>query len=247
MFKQLLIAVNPYSRPGINIKQIKGIVLHYTASPSASSYNIVKYFDGLKNQKNTSSARYASAHYSVDDYDIYEAIPDNEMAYHCGSKTYTAEALLKLGKYPNDCTVGIEMCIDKNGSITEKTFQNTADLCALLCKKHRLTEKDLWTHKGVVGWKDCPLPWVNKPSEFERFKQVVKQKLALSKPVDKIQEVKLMQMSDIGKKYAMDAIDSLAKKGYLTSPDSWKKRVDDGSIYQELPWLTLLLLDRVSK
>jgi N-acetylmuramoyl-L-alanine amidase CwlA len=162
---------------------VKGIVYHYTASPGAPAKNIDSFFDRLAQQNPNDNVddHYASAHFSVDDTSIYATIPYKsgvaEMAYHVGSKTYTAEALKKLGSYPNNCTIGIEMCIDKNGNITEKTFQNAADLGAFLCKMHGLTEADLWTHKGVVGWKDCPLPWVKKPSEFERMKAEVAKRL----------------------------------------------------------------------
>lgn len=242
----MLITINKFSRPFIKLKKVKGIVMHYTASPNAPAINIAKYFDGLKNQKDDNNARFASAHYSVDENEIVQSIPDDEMAYHCGSTTYTPEALSKLGNYPNECTIGIEMCIDKFGNINEKTFQNAVDLVVLLCKKFGLNEQNLWTHKGIVGWKDCPLPWVRNPSEFERFKACVKQKL---NPVpEKNTEEDFMKfiMSDEGKKYAKDAIDSLTKKGHLNSPDVWKRRVDDGTIFQELPWLTLILLDRVS-
>ncbi len=67
-------------------------------------------------------------------------------------------------------------------------------------------------------------------------------------PVKQNQEDGFMQfiMSDQGKKYAKEAIDSLSKKGFLNSPEDWKKRVDSGEIYQELPWMTLVLLDRIS-
>lgn len=175
--RQLLITPNKFSRPNIPLKKVKGIVLHYTASNGAPAINIAKYFDGLKNQPNNSKSRYASAHYSVDENEVVQSIPDNEMAYHVGSETYTKEALSELGSYPNNCTIGIEMCIDTQGRITERTFQNAAELATILCKKFGLNERNLWTHKGVVGWKDCPLPWVKNPTEFERFKGVVKTKL----------------------------------------------------------------------
>ncbi|MFC8688130.1 N-acetylmuramoyl-L-alanine amidase family protein [Brevibacillus porteri] len=250
MINQHYITVNKFSRPAIKLKSVRGIVMHYTASPSAPAINIVKYFDGLKYQKEIPDARYASAHYSVDDHYIYQAIPDDEMAYHCGSKTYTSEAIKRLGTYPNNCTIGIEMCIDKNGNITEKTFQKSVELAVILCKKFGLTENDIWTHHGTVGWKKCPLPWVNNPTEFERFKTLVKEML-ISKIETKPEQTKEDEfmkfiMSEQGKQYAKGAIDNLTKKGHLNDPDLWKKRVDEGTIYQELPWLTLLLLDRVS-
>lgn len=180
--------INEFGRPGTKLKAVKGIVMHYTASKGAPAKNIDSYFDRLADQNPNDDVadRYASAHLSVDDTSIYATIPFKkevaEMAYHTGSKTYTPEAKAQLGTYPNNCTVGIEMCIDINGRITEKTFQNAADLAAHLCKMHGLTEKNLWTHKGVVGWKDCPLPWVQNPSEFARFKAEVAKRLKGTAP-----------------------------------------------------------------
>ena len=178
-----LIPVNRYSRPGTKLKSVKGIVMHYTASNGAPAKNIVSYFGNLRLPANASKAKptFASAHYSVVDISIVRALPDNEVAYHTGSSQgYTKDALSRLSTYPNNCTLGVEMCLDKNGKITEKTFQNCVDLVAYLCKQYKLTEKDIWTHIGVVGWKQCPLPWIQKPSEFTRFKQEVSNKL---KPV----------------------------------------------------------------
>jgi N-acetylmuramoyl-L-alanine amidase len=179
---EMFIPVNQFSRKGTKIAKVKGIVMHYTADPGASAVAIAKYFANLRKQDpNDKNARFASATFEVDDVSIVAALPYKpgavEMAYHVGSKTYTPEALKKFGSYPNNCTVGIEMCLDKNGNITEKTFQNSADLVAFLCKLYGLTEADITTHKAVVGWKDCPLPWVKKPSELDRFKAEVHNRL----------------------------------------------------------------------
>lgn len=172
--QQMIAPINKYSRPGKKIQAVKGIVMHWTATPGAPAKNIAKYFANLAKTGQT----YASAHFAVDDNSIVQIIPENEIAYAVGSKTYTPEALKRLGSYPNATTISIEMCVDKNGNITEKTFQNAADLVAHLLKKYKLTVNDIWTHKGVVGWKDCPRPWVQKPSEFERFKQEVQKRLS---------------------------------------------------------------------
>ncbi len=169
------IEVNQFSRNGQQLKSTKAIVLHYTASPGAPAINIRNYFNNLRmqNLQDQSVDRYAGAHYSVDRTTIIHQIPDTEVGYHVGSKTYTAEALSMLSKYPNDCTIGIEMCIEKDGVIHEDTFQNAADLAAKLMISHQMQPHQIWTHKGVVGWKDCPLPWVQNPAEFERFKKTV--------------------------------------------------------------------------
>lgn len=224
--KNMVFHINEFSRPGIKLKGVKGIVLHYTASPGASAENIAKYFGRLaqQNPKDNVPDRYASAHFAVDDDSIVMAIPENEMAYHVGSKTYTNAALKYLGSYPNNCTIGIEMCIDKNGNITPATFKNTVDLTVYLCKKYNLNENNLWTHKGVVGWKDCPLPWIKNPSEFERFKKAVADGL---RPVPVQPKKEELKVDPKTKEAAIKSIDYLAKKGMLNNPEDWKKKVEE--------------------
>ncbi|MGO4731702.1 peptidoglycan recognition protein family protein [Paenibacillus sp. 2KB_22] len=172
------IPVNKYSRAGLKLKAKRGIVMHYTASPGAPAKNISKYFASLAQQDPNKAVkvRYASAHYSVDRTSIYNSLPDDELAYHCGSATYTKEALAKLGTYPNNSTVGIEMCIEKDGSIHEDTFNNVVDLAVYLIRERGFPPV-FFTHKEVVGWKECPLPWIKQPGEYERFKQAVHTKL----------------------------------------------------------------------
>ncbi|WFR60366.1 N-acetylmuramoyl-L-alanine amidase [Paenibacillus amylolyticus] len=172
------IPVNKYSRAGLKLKAKRGIVMHYTASPGAPAKNISQYFASLAQQDSNKAvnSRYASAHYSVDRTSIYNSLPDDELAYHCGSTTYTKEALAKLGTYPNNSTVGIEMCIEKDGSIHEDTFNNVIDLAVYLIRERGFPPV-FFTHKEVVGWKECPLPWIKQPDEYERFKQAVHTKL----------------------------------------------------------------------
>lgn len=175
-----ILPINKFTRPGTKLKSVKGIVMHYTASPGASAENIGNYFLRLSKQSadDNEADRFASAHYSVDEKTVVQSVPEEEMAYHVGSKTYAAEAIKRLGNYPNNCTIGIEMCINREGKITEDTFMQAAKLTARLLRKYKLTTEDIWTHKGVVGWKDCPLPWIQKPEELKRFKDTVKKLLS---------------------------------------------------------------------
>ncbi|WP_409360084.1 hypothetical protein [Enterococcus gallinarum] len=69
--------------------------------------------------------------------------------------------------------MGVEMCLDRNGNITEKTFQNTVKAVKeLIAKYPNITRNKIWRHYDVTG-KNCPAPWVAKPSELERFKDAV--------------------------------------------------------------------------
>jgi len=192
---QDLIQINPFSRDGSKLKAKNGIAMHYTADPGAPARNISHYFNSLKDQniKDDAVDRYAGAHFSVDRTTKVQSIPTNERGYHVGSsQPYLPDAIRMIGSYPNDYCVGIEMCIEADGSIHEDTFQNAADLVVWLITNDGFPNV-LFTHKDIVGWKDCPLPWVKNPSEFERFKQLVNTKLKELEQMDAI----LKQLADL--------------------------------------------------
>jgi N-acetylmuramoyl-L-alanine amidase len=137
---------------------------------------------------------YSSAHYIVDlNGEIYHAVPDKEVAYHCGSsqkdpasgRIYTDWARAKLGRFaenpainsPNNCTLGIELCtIDAKGNFAPETLVSAIELVAKLLKDNGLAVDDVGTHHLVVGWKDCPRLWTKHPERFDDFRQAVKEK-----------------------------------------------------------------------
>jgi N-acetylmuramoyl-L-alanine amidase len=182
------LTVNQYSRPGRPLGGIKGIILHWVGAPMQRAINTWGWFEtGCPKDKH-----YSSAHYIIDlNGDIYHAVPDNEVAYHCGSSTkdpasgriYTDWARSKFGNFaenpainsPNNCTIGIEMCItDDRGNFTPETMKAASELTAKLIKDNRLTIEEIGTHYGVVGWKDCPRLWFNDRKKFEVFKEGIK-------------------------------------------------------------------------
>jgi N-acetylmuramoyl-L-alanine amidase len=183
-----LLTINQYSRPGRPLGAVKGIILHWVGVGGQRAINTWGYFEtGCPRDKH-----YSSAHYIIDlDGTIYHAIPDNEVAYHCGSsqpdpksgRIYTDWARTKFGSYagmpdsnsPNNCTIGIEMCvIDNQGNYTPETLQAARELVAKLLKENRLTIEEVGTHHLVVGWKDCPRLWTKCPEKFEEFKKDVR-------------------------------------------------------------------------
>ena len=56
-----LLDINEYSRPGIPLEEIKGIVIHYTANPGSTAQNNRDYFEGLKDSHETK----VSSHFVV--------------------------------------------------------------------------------------------------------------------------------------------------------------------------------------
>ena len=78
-----LLDVNEYSRPGISLEQINGIVIHYTANPGSTAQNNRDYFEGLKDSHETK----VSSHFVVGiEGEIVQCIPSSEIAYASNSR-----------------------------------------------------------------------------------------------------------------------------------------------------------------
>ena len=183
------LTINEYSRPGRRIRELLGIVIHWTANPAANAKQNRDYFENKK----MGMSGYGSSHYIIDQNGIIiAAVPEYEVAYHCGSsekdpesgKVYTDEARARFGRYasenssPNLCTIGVELCPkDAAGNFSGATIETAIELCADICKRYGLTAKTITTHHNIVGWKDCPKLWTEKPQLLEAFRRSVADKI----------------------------------------------------------------------
>ncbi|WP_026565877.1 N-acetylmuramoyl-L-alanine amidase [Bacillus sp. UNC41MFS5] len=210
-----LIKVNQYTRSGKKLSAVKGIVLHYTATPKASAKNERDYFNGTC----IADKRYASAHLFIDKNEARLIIPLNEVAYHAHdhSRCYPDE----LGDNANLNTIGVEMCIEADGSIHKDTLARTVQVVAELCKMFKLNEKNLYRHYDITG-KNCPAMWVSNPSAFTSFKASVanvlkpapKPSVTPSKPSESIGKVEVLVDSLwYYNKPDWDAKEGMASKG----------------------------------
>ena len=179
---------NEWSRPQKKLHAQKALVMHWTAVPYQNEEQVWRFFENHK----TGTCGYGSAHFIIGQKGgIIQCLPEDEVAYHCGSSTpdpksgriYTDEARAHFGKYaenpdalsPNLVTIGIELCpTDDDGTFSEKTLASAVELCAYLCRKHRLTAGDIMTHHEIVGWKDCPRLWTAQPDLADDFRQRVR-------------------------------------------------------------------------
>lgn len=130
-------------RPGQH-RKIKYIVVHNTANETS---NAKGERDFLTNVVNTSDT---SWHLVVDDQEIIEAIPLNEIAYHAGSS---------IG---NEYGIGIELCESGN---YEQTEENAVKLIAYLMKYYKIPLSRVTTHQHFSG-KDCPRLLLGRWDEF---------------------------------------------------------------------------------
>ena len=148
-----LLDVNEYSRPGISLEQINGIVIHYTANPGSTAQNNRDYFEGLKDSHETK----VSSHFVVGiEGEIVQCIPSSEIAYASNSR--------------NSDTLSIECChTDETGEFTEATYTSLVRLTGWLCYRFNLTSEDVIRHYDVTG-KICPKYYVDYPDAWEQFK-----------------------------------------------------------------------------
>ena len=151
-----LLTVNEYSRPGLTLSKVNGVVVHYTANPGTSAENNRSYFEGLKD----SGATYASSHYIIDlDGEIIQCIPLTEQAYASNDR--------------NSDTIAIECCHpDETGQFTHATYDELVHLTAWLMGQYDLKIDDVIRHYDVSG-KECPKYFVDNPDEWEKFKSDV--------------------------------------------------------------------------
>lgn len=151
-----LLDVNEYSRPGIPLDKIKGIVVHYTANPGSTAQENRNYFNGLKDSHETK----VSSHFVIGiDGEIVQCIPSSEIAYASNSR--------------NSDTLSIECCHkDETGEFTKETYNSLVSLVGWLCQRFGLTSEDVIRHYDVTE-KICPKYFVDHPDAWEQFKKDV--------------------------------------------------------------------------
>ena len=139
LFTVDLLDINEYSRPGIALEKINGIVIHYTANPKSTAKQNRDYFEGLKDSHETK----ASSHFVVGiKGEIVQCIPSSEISYASNSR--------------NSDTLSIECCHkDKSGKFTKETYQSLVELVGWLCQRFGLTSEQVIRHYDVTG-KNCP-------------------------------------------------------------------------------------------
>lgn len=157
---QDLLTVNSYSRPGIALNKVNGIVVHYTANPGSSAKDNRDYFQNLMISHKTK----ASSHYVIGlDGEIIQCIPLDEICYASNSR--------------NTDTIAIECCHpDESGKFNDKTYNSLVDLVAYLCKKYGLSSNEVIRHYDVTG-KACPKYFVDNEDAWKSFRKDVEKKL----------------------------------------------------------------------
>lgn len=154
---KMLLSKNKYSRPGIYMDKIKGIVIHYVGNPNTSAEANRNYFENLKYGTNNT---YASSHYIIGiDGEIIMCVPEGEVAYHASKANY---------EY-----IGIECCHKySDGKFSHKTINSLVMLCKDIISRYG--NMDIIRHYDVTG-KNCPLYYVKNPDEWKNILKLIEE------------------------------------------------------------------------
>lgn len=159
--RQDFLTENRWSRPGIKLKKVKGVVIHYVGNPGTTAQANRDYFQSLSDG---TAGVYASAHFVVGlEGEVVQCIPLTEISYASNSR--------------NADTISIEVCHPgTDGKFSPVTYRRVVELTAWLCQKFHLTAEDVIRHYDVTG-KICPKYYVDHPQAWKQFREDVKQKM----------------------------------------------------------------------
>lgn len=140
-------------------RKIKYIVIHYTGNDGDTAAGNCNYFAG--------AGRGASAHYFVDESEIYRSVKDKDRAWHCGDDIY----------YHSECrnanSIGIELCsrIDTNGLyyFAPETVALAIELTKAKMQEYGIPASNVVRHYDVTH-KLCPAPFVYDVDQWAEFK-----------------------------------------------------------------------------
>ena len=146
---------------------IKYIILHYVGAVSTAKNNADYFY---------STFRGASAHYFVDEKEIWQVVEDNDASWAIGADKYYTGAR-------NTNSISIEMCCYKNSKgkldIKEKVVNKAIELTKYLMKKYDIDVDHVIRHYDATR-KICPAPFVNDESRWKDFKKALEDKSTTS-------------------------------------------------------------------
>ena len=138
------------------LSDIAYLVVHYTGNRGDTAKNNADYF--------AREVTGTSAHYFVDEREVWQSVPENHAAWHCGTKgTYYHPACR------NANSIGVEVCmLDKQGRVRQASVDRAAALVRELMRKHGIPADRVVRHYDVTH-KDCPAPMVSDPALWRAF------------------------------------------------------------------------------
>ena len=139
-------------------ESVRYLVIHYTANDGDTARGNAAYFA-------RENGGHTSAHYFVDEKEVWQSVKEGDTAHHCGAKSY---------RHPhcrNHNSIGIELCSRKGEGgyvFLPQTVERAAMLTRSLMERYGLGPEDVMRHYDVTG-KNCPAPFVEQPEAWADF------------------------------------------------------------------------------
>ena len=157
----------------MKIQELRALPSNYGGLRGVTRY-IVIHYTGNANDTARANANYfannrvgASAHYFVDDNEIYSSVPEGYIAWHCETRGMSFKCACR-----NNNSIGIELCTCGNYQISDKTAERAAELVKSLMEKYDVPVDRVIRHYDVCG-KRCPAPWVDDVNKWLAFKEML--------------------------------------------------------------------------
>lgn len=224
---------------GSGTERIKYIVIHYTANNGDTAKSNSIFFKSIY--------RGASAHYFVDEMNVYRCVQDKDISWHCGGGLQGSNGHTFYKKCTNSNSIGIEMCsrINSNGEyyFKEQTVINCQLLVNYLINKYNISLANVIRHYDVTG-KMCPAPMVKDSNAWNKFKNdLYKSQIKLKPGVYKVNTDKLNVR--LGNSVNYEKIGELKINSYVEVYEfnnGWGKI----NYNSQNAWVSLMYLDYIS-
>lgn len=139
-------------------ENIKFIILHYVGAVSTAKNNAEYFYDKYRG---------ASAHYFVDDKEIWQVVEDNDASWAIGADKYYTDAR-------NSNSISVEMCCyymqNGNINVAKEVEEKALELVKTLMKKYNIDVDHVIRHYDATR-KNCPAPFVKDEERWENFKK----------------------------------------------------------------------------
>lgn len=142
----------------LNRSKIDWIILHYVGAVSTAKNNAEYFYDKYRG---------ASAHYFVDDKEIWQVVEDNDASWAIGADKYYTDAR-------NSNSISVEMCCytmtNGNINVAKEVEEKAVELVKMLMKKYNIDVNHVIRHYDATR-KNCPAPFVKDAERWDNFKK----------------------------------------------------------------------------
>lgn len=229
VIKELLADRSNYTQMGS--RNIRYIVIHYTGNNGDTAWGNCNFFK--------SPNREASAHYFVDDNEVWRSVRDEDKAWHCGGDQYFHPSCR------NTNSLGIEICSnrDANGNyfFTAAAIARAVELTKAKMQEYGIPAENVVRHYDVTH-KICPAPFVYDESQWKKFKAALTAKAPAEneEETEEDEEMKKFETINDVPEYARQTIQKLIDKGALVGDGTGLNVTEDFC-------RTMVILDRLGK